>query len=532
MIPRGEATMIIPMNGAHKFRRLQFYFFLTLIVCAGSFAQQALPTLSGPPATICPPPESYGVSFARLGDTLIPGDGSPVGVDPDEMARQLAGAGVTVTQVTYSGSARAAGMISGLADYLGGDRWIVLSTGELQNVVNKCSGQLMSPDNEGIPNPDTLISTANSTSGDPMLGKLLPETDDGTSPPSFDAASLEIHFIPKHEYIRLNYVFASDEYPEYVNTGYNDSFAIFLNGTNVAVLPNSTVPVSIDSVNNGNPVIKSLDSAMNPQLFLDNRSRRAVPLEMDGFTVGTNASGSEREPLILQAKVTPGVVNTIRIAIADAWDMKGDSIVMLRMSSLISAPGLLDSDNDGIPEGFDNCPSSFNPDQADSNFDGAGDACDGGLLASTQTPTFQHFLGLGQVASSDGNRRQSFGFNIMPRTKGLDIDLQYFDFEKGIQIEIHDYATSSGAKDGVSSVGLVFQVPCSVRWGIGHPMRGGHTCSGYVVDKGELGKLQWKRQTSPDQFKLAVSPGDTTRSYSSGEPALVWGNIQAVKSRN
>jgi len=37
---------------------------------------------------------------------------------------------------------------------------------------------------------------------------------------------------------------------------------------------------------------------------------------------------------------------------------------------------LADSDGDGIFDPFDNCPNTFNPDQADSDHDGAGNACD------------------------------------------------------------------------------------------------------------------------------------------------------------
>jgi Thrombospondin type 3 repeat len=39
--------------------------------------------------------------------------------------------------------------------------------------------------------------------------------------------------------------------------------------------------------------------------------------------------------------------------------------------------GLTDTDGDGIPDSSDNCPSVPNPDQADSDHDGFGDACDG-----------------------------------------------------------------------------------------------------------------------------------------------------------
>jgi hypothetical protein len=35
-----------------------------------------------------------------------------------------------------------------------------------------------------------------------------------------------------------------------------------------------------------------------------------------------------------------------------------------------------DADDDGVPDASDNCPRGFNPDQADANHDGIGDACD------------------------------------------------------------------------------------------------------------------------------------------------------------
>ncbi len=41
-------------------------------------------------------------------------------------------------------------------------------------------------------------------------------------------------------------------------------------------------------------------------------------------------------------------------------------------------PAALDSDGDGVPDVDDNCPKAFNPDQADGDNDGIGDACDRG----------------------------------------------------------------------------------------------------------------------------------------------------------
>jgi len=46
-------------------------------------------------------------------------------------------------------------------------------------------------------------------------------------------------------------------------------------------------------------------------------------------------------------------------------------------------PTCRDVDSDGVPNGLDNCPDDANPDQADSNGDGVGDACDIGCPCFT-----------------------------------------------------------------------------------------------------------------------------------------------------
>ena len=83
-----EGKMTIPVNGIHKIGKLCLYLSLTLVACAGSFARPYPPTLlSPPPVAICPPTDTFGISAARIGESLNLGNGTIMEVSPDEMAR-------------------------------------------------------------------------------------------------------------------------------------------------------------------------------------------------------------------------------------------------------------------------------------------------------------------------------------------------------------------------------------------------------------------------------------------------------------
>ncbi len=64
--------------------------------------------------------------------------------------------------------------------------------------------------------------------------------------------------------------------------------------------------------------------------------------------------------------------------IRPAWAWLSLRFLLLLLPILLLAPGSCggdDTDGDGIPDGRDNCPEVANPDQADSDEDGVGDAC-------------------------------------------------------------------------------------------------------------------------------------------------------------
>ena len=98
---------------------------------------------------------------------------------------------------------------------VGIDNGIMLSSGDIASVVG--------------PNASDSTSTINNTAGDAQLDAL-------TTSPTFDGSTLEFDFTCGNGgQIAFQYVFSSEEYNEWVNSQYNDVFAFFLNGVNIAV---------------------------------------------------------------------------------------------------------------------------------------------------------------------------------------------------------------------------------------------------------------------------------------------------------
>jgi uncharacterized repeat protein (TIGR01451 family) len=227
---------------------------------------------------------------------------------PDDLANALVGVGVTVSDVTYTGADLAAGTFAGGTGIVGFEGGIVLSSGDVANVIG--------------PNVADDISADNGTVGDTDLDSLSGFT-------TFDASVLEFDFVPDATPIRFQYVFSSDEYNEYVNTEFNDVFAFFVNETNCATIGGD--PVSINTINNGNPF--GTDPRSHPELYVNNDlddGGGSVDTEMDGLTV----------VLTCESAVNVGATNHMKLAIADASDGIYDSNVFLQAGSLTTADPL------------------------------------------------------------------------------------------------------------------------------------------------------------------------------------------------
>jgi hypothetical protein len=251
-------------------------------------------------------------------------DLNQAGVTPQALVAAIVGSGVSFSNVTYTGSNCGGGLFSGGAGSIGLGTGTVLGTGSVQSGDASCNGQ------KGVegPNQSTSNSGNNNTPGDPQLSQLAGQTANPpqASAPTFDAAILEFDFVPTGPTLSFNYVFSSDEYNEFVHSQFNDVFGFFVNGTNCALVPGTNLPVTINSVNGGNPLGTNPN---NPQYYRNNDAQPGpFDTEMDGMTT----------VFTCQANVNSGATNHIKLAIADTEDAIYDSNVFLQGGSFSAPP--------------------------------------------------------------------------------------------------------------------------------------------------------------------------------------------------
>ncbi len=225
----------------------------------------------------------------------------------------LIGSGVTASNITYTGASISIGSFSGgNTTNIGLDAGIIISTGKVTDAIG----------------PNTAQNTQTNTFGgsDPQLQALVPGDT------LFDAVALEFDFVPMSDTIRFQYVFASEEYEEWVGSTYNDVFGFFVTGANpaggnynsenLAVLPGTSTAVSVNTINNG-PYGNG--PCNNCSYYINNSA--GTTIEYDGFTV----------ILTSWLVVTPCSSYHIKLAIADAGDPSYDSGVFLKKNSFSSA---------------------------------------------------------------------------------------------------------------------------------------------------------------------------------------------------
>jgi hypothetical protein len=266
---------------------------------------------------------AFLLAMAGVGQAAVSVSDLDHGVTATDLANSIVGGGVSISNVTYTGDDRGAGTFSGGAPSIGFDSGAVLDSGKVQTVAGDttCSGGVEGPNDCHEPPVDNSNSTDFGTPGDADLTALSGQN-------TGDAAVLEFDFVPAASTVEFSYVFSSEEYNTYANTNFNDVFGFFINETNCALVPSTSDPVTINTINNGNPGGDT--TPHHPELFRDNvRPSPTIDTQMDGLTV----------VLTCTAPVDAGQTNHMKLAIADASDTALDSAVFLQGGSFVSTEG-------------------------------------------------------------------------------------------------------------------------------------------------------------------------------------------------
>lgn len=226
----------------------------------------------------------------------------------DMVSKYFTGYGIRqVKNIAYRGDTQSIGIFHEPTGKLGISDGIVLSTG--------------------------LAEQAAGPNGRPNAGANLEGfffTDEhltGTSN-MCDGVVLEFDFIPMHDSITFDFIFGSDEYPEFVGKEFNDLFGFYFwevsakhnKPVNLGVLPNKQV-INVNNVNH-----KKNSEWYQPNNVHTNPAFDIV--EWDGLT----------KKIATGARVIPYRIYHLKFVIADLSDCEYDSGVLLRMHSLRSIP--------------------------------------------------------------------------------------------------------------------------------------------------------------------------------------------------
>jgi len=238
---------------------------------------------------------------------------------PEELVKDhfIKGSCQNVSNIQSFGNELGIGYFSNAENVLGFSTGIIISTGDIT-------------DAEG---PNDRIATTGIY--DNIIGDV--DLDIFSTSVVIDATGIEFDFVPFSNQVTFKYVFASEEYCEFVGSIFNDNFGFFVSGPgingdffdnaiNVATLPSTGEYVSINTVNH----------ISNSSFYIQNEleedaSQCGIPfapnyleeIEFDGFTT----------PLKATIDVIPCETYHIRLVVGDVGDDKLDSAVFLESKS-------------------------------------------------------------------------------------------------------------------------------------------------------------------------------------------------------
>jgi len=213
-----------------------------------------------------------------------------------------------------------------------------------------------------------IMTTGNITvaPGPNNSGSATAANNDGTTDANLQAltsanitgmSKLEFDFLSVSGNVQFEYIFASEEYPEFVCSNFNDIFAFFLTGPhpvtgaqstwNIALIPGTQLPVSINSVNPGVPGSSGgsegctgFNQSLAYSSFYASVPSGSTGMQFDGFT--KIPANSPHSPfgiplgLLAKSRIVPCASYHMKLAIGNCSDNSYDSGVFLKQGSFIS----------------------------------------------------------------------------------------------------------------------------------------------------------------------------------------------------
>ena len=203
------------------------------------------------------------------------------------------------------------------------------------------------------PGPNNVSSASGPINGcysDPQMDLLATST-------VYGCATLDFDFVGLTDYISFMYTFASEEYPEFVCSNFNDVFAFFVTGPdpvtleertwNVAIIPETVtdstpngIAVAINTVNPGAPSGSTpVDGCIEDYsgYYIAN-SNDTAGVQYDGYTVKLTAETS----------IVPCALYHMHLSVCNVGDNSYDSGVFLEYGSFNSPTTQLGFEQDGF----------------------------------------------------------------------------------------------------------------------------------------------------------------------------------------
>jgi hypothetical protein len=261
-----------------------------------------------------------------------------------------------IKNIKYVGAASNIGQFEGGKKSINIEKGVIMTTGDIKTALPPNTKSDYSFSNVDLPqDPDlkTLIKSAQAIN---------------------DQAIIEFDFTPTANTIQFKFVFASEEYCEYVGSDFNDVFGFFISGPgingpftnnakNIALIPGTNNFVSINNVNHksySNYFVNNVHT-ISPVIAcagITSKGKFLDQIGYDGFT----------KVLTATASVTPCETYHIKLAIADVRDHSYDSAVFLAANSFnsgnnatveVNIPSTISADKQTVFEGCDSTAITF-----------------------------------------------------------------------------------------------------------------------------------------------------------------------------